>query len=305
MSVTLKPITKINLKLIQGFILVAEQYSFRQAANLSGLSQSAISAQIKRLEDQVGVPLFHRTTRRVMLTAEGEHLLAAAQRGINEVELGLKAIQESVDVKRGRVSLACSPTIASRHLAPILAEFELSYPEIEVYVQEASAAAIMDGVRQRSVDFGVGPVLEAKDLQFIPVMDDPYFALIPKRLDSNGGGERTISLAELANKPLLLLDRSTALRASVDEIAADHGLSLNTRYQFTQAQTLISMAEHGLGVAILPKISLPGRMPKSLRALRIVDPPLSRQLAIITLRGHLPSPAVSRLLPLFQALKNV
>jgi DNA-binding transcriptional LysR family regulator len=303
MTPTLKPITKVNLKLIQGFILVAEQHSFRQAAALSGLSQSAISAQIKRLEDQLGVPLFHRTTRRVSLTAEGEQLLAAAQRAINEVDLGLRAIRESVDVKRGRISVACSPTVAVRRLAPILADFERLHPEIEVYVEEANAARILEGVRKRTVDFGVGPVLDAKDVDYAPIMDDPYFALIPKRFDS-GGNRRGISLEKLVDQPLLLLDRSTALRNSIDDIVAERGLSLTTRYQFTQAQTLISMAEHGLGVAILPKVSLPERMPGSLRALRVVDPPLGRQLAVITLRGHVLSPAASRLVPLFQAMKD-
>jgi DNA-binding transcriptional LysR family regulator len=299
MDVAIKPITKVNLKLVQGFILVAEQSSFRVAAALSGLSQSAVSAQIKRLEDQLGAPLFHRTTRRVSLTREGEELLTSARRAINEVEAGLRRIQQAVDIKRGRVLLACSPTIALKMLAPILAQFESHYPEIEVHVQEASAAAILEGVRERKVDFGVGPVLEADDLQFDAFMDDTLYALIPRRYGIGPG--RSVSLVTLMNRSLLLLDRSTALRASLEDIASARGLQLSTRYQFTQAQTLVSMAEHGLGVAILPKVSLPERIPRSLRALPIDDPPLSRKLAIITLRGHTLSPAASRLAPLFHA----
>jgi DNA-binding transcriptional LysR family regulator len=103
----------------------------------------------------------------------------------------------------------------------------------------------------------------------------------------------------LVDKSLLLLDRSTPLRASIESLASARGLRLNTRYQFTQAQTLVSMAEHGLGVAILPKVSLPERIPRSLRALQIIDPPLTRQLAIITLRGHTLSAAASSLVPSF------
>lgn len=91
-ATSLRPITKINLKLLQSFVFVAEQYSFRQAAALIGHSQSAVSAQIKRLEAQLGVALFHRTTRRVQLTAEGEQLLSCARGAIAEVELGLRRI---------------------------------------------------------------------------------------------------------------------------------------------------------------------------------------------------------------------
>lgn len=303
LNATFSPITRVNLKLIQGFVLVAEQYSFRQAAALSGLSQSAISAQIRRLEEQLGIALFHRTTRRVTLTLEGEQLLAAAQRGINEVDIGLRAIKESVEIKRGRVSLACSPTVASRYLAPVLADFEASYPKIEVNVEEASAAGILDRVRQRTVDFGIGPVLDAKDMEFDPFMDDPYFALIPKRFQIGGQSRDTVALQELEGTPLLLLDSSTALRRSIDEAVALRDLHVTTRYQFTQAQTLISMAEHELGVAILPKVSIPKRLPQSLRARRIIDPPLGRTLAVITLKGYVLSPAASRLAPLFHELR--
>jgi DNA-binding transcriptional LysR family regulator len=292
-----KPITKVNLKLVQGFILVAEHSSFRQAAMLIGLSQSAVSAQIKRLEEQLGVTLFHRTTRRVELTKEGEELLSCARRAIGEVEAGLRRIQEAADLKKGRIVFACSPTIALRMLAPILARFEKRYPGIDVHVQEATAARILDSVRQRDVDFGVGPVLDAPDLQFDLLLNDPLVALVPKNFPIDGDD---VALAKLADWSLLLLDRSTALRASVEQIAVRQGLTINTRYQFTQAQTLVSMAQHGLGIAILPMVSLPDPIPKSLRALRIVDPPLSRQLALITLKGQSLSPAASQLVPLFR-----
>lgn len=299
-ATSLRPITKINLKLLQSFVFVAEQYSFRQAAALIGHSQSAVSAQIKRLEAQLGVALFHRTTRRVQLTAEGEQLLSCARGAIAEVELGLRRIQEAVDVKHGRISFSCSPTIALERLAPILAEFERDYPDIEVFVRENSAAALLECIRQRQVDFGFGPLLEAPDLQFDPILEDPLYAVMHK--DFGSPYDTTITLRELARLPLLLLDRTTALRTLVEESAAQLGLTLNTRYQFTQAQTLISMASSALGVAILPKIALPDGLDRPLRMVRIVEPPLARQLAIITLRGHTLSPAASKLVPLFREL---
>jgi len=298
MRAPLQPITKINLKLIQGFICVAEHKSFREAAALSGLSQSAISSQIKRLEEQLGVILFHRTTRRVQLTAEGEELLACAERAINEVELGLKKIQEAVDVRQGRISFACSPTIALGRLPPILAAFEAEYPDIELIVQESTAAQLLEHVRAQRVEFGIGPVIDANDLNFVPFMDDPLRALIP--VSFGGDKVEAVSLRDLQKYPLLLLDRTTALRQLIEEAAEEQGIVLNTRYQFTQAQTLISMSAYGLGVAILPQVAIPEILPPSLRVVPITNPSLSRQLAIITLRGHSLSPAAARLVPLFQ-----
>ena len=75
----LNPITNINLKLIQGFVLVGQQKSFKRAAELSGFTQSAMSAQIRTLEEQLGIPLFNRTTRNVELTEEGAHLFRSAR----------------------------------------------------------------------------------------------------------------------------------------------------------------------------------------------------------------------------------
>jgi DNA-binding transcriptional LysR family regulator len=115
---------------------------------------------------------------------------------------------------------------------------------------------------------------------------------------------KSVSMRDLQQYPLLLLDRTTALRQLIEETAKEQGVVLNTRYQFTQAQTLISMSAYGLGVALLPQVAIPESLPPSLRVVPIIDPPLSRQLAIITLRGHSLSPAAARLVPLFQTAEH-
>uniref|UniRef100_UPI00035E69BE LysR family transcriptional regulator n=1 Tax=Herbaspirillum lusitanum TaxID=213312 RepID=UPI00035E69BE len=137
-----KLLANVNFKLLQTFLLVADQSSFRIAAEKSFRSPSAVSAQIRQLEAQLGVALFHRTTRNVRLTTEGEQLLDCAQRALMEVESGLRKIQESADIRRGRVSISCSPTIAETRLARVLAAFEKEYPGIEVSVRELTSMAL-------------------------------------------------------------------------------------------------------------------------------------------------------------------
>jgi DNA-binding transcriptional LysR family regulator len=300
LDTSVQGITNINLKLLQGFVLVAEQYSFRRAAAITGHSQSAVSAQIKRLEEQLGVVLFRRTTRRVELTGEGEQLLSHIRRALNEVEHGLQLIREAVNVKRGRIALSCSPTIASRCLAPILGDFTRAYPRIEIFVSEHSASKLLESIRDRSVDFGIGPTLDDPGFVFEHILEDPLVAVMNQGF-FDGYGDK-ISLTELSRVPLLLLDHTTALRKLVEETAAELKLTLSTRFQFTHAQTLLSMAECGLGVAILPKVALPRQLVAPMRAIPIVKPVLSRRLAIITLRGHVVSPATSRLLPFFRRM---
>lgn len=295
-----KLLANVNFKLLQTFLLVADQSSFRIAAEKSFRSPSAVSAQIRQLEAQLGVALFHRTTRNVRLTTEGEQLLDCAQRALMEVESGLRKIQESADIRRGRVSISCSPTIAETRLARVLAAFEKEYPGIEVSVRELTSMALFDSVRKREVDFGIGPSIDTMEFHFDEVMDDPLFALVPKRFITTA--KRSISLATLTNMPLLLLSPATALRGMLETALLERNLTFSTRYQFTQAQTLISMATAGLGAAILPRVALPARVDASTHVLRIVNPQLTRQVSIITMRGQKLSPASLRLVELLKQL---
>ena len=246
------------------------------------------------------MPLFHRTTRNVRLTAEGEQLLDCARRALMEVEVGLRKIQESADVRRGRVSLACSPTIAATRLARVLAAFEKDHPGIEVFVRELTSEALFQSIRRHEVDFGIGPVIETAEFSFEPLLEEALYALVPKRFITTS--KDTITLATLTNMPLLVLSPATALRNLLEATMRERNLSLSTRYEFSQAQTLISMASAGLGAAILPKVVLPPVIDERTQALRIVSPVMMRKVALITLRGQSLSPASLRIAQLMKQL---
>ena len=298
MKTTPKLLPQVNLKLLQTFLLVGEHSSFRTAAEKTFRSQSAVSAQIKQLEEQLGVALFHRTTRSVRLTEEGQQMFECAQRALFEVEAGLRKIQESADIRRGRVTLSCSPTIAETRLARVLAAFQQDHPGIVVSVRELTSAALFDSIRKGEVDFGIGPMIDTSEFHFDPVLEDPLYALIPKRFLTTG--KTTITLATLSSMPLLVLNSATALRGMLESAMKDRHLTLSTKYEFTQAQTLISMANAGLGAAILPKVAIPPKIDPRTYSLRIVNPPLVRQIAVITMRGQSLSPASLRLVHLLK-----
>lgn len=113
----------INLKLLNSFLLVAEYSSFREAAERANRSLPAISMQIKQLEEQLGVTLFHRTTRRVELTKEGEHLLISVRKALAVIEGGLLELKSASDIAIGQITFACVPTVASTRLPTILSAF--------------------------------------------------------------------------------------------------------------------------------------------------------------------------------------
>jgi DNA-binding transcriptional LysR family regulator len=296
----MQPIMKVNLKLLQVFLLVAEHESFRSAADQAHRSQSSVSTQIKQLEGQLGVALFHRTTRSVRLTSEGSQLLECVRRALHEVEEGLRKIEEAVDMRRGHVSLGCSPTVAGSQLPVVLAAFSREYPDVKLFVRELTSMDMFESLRKREVDFGIGPIVEEGDLSFRPILREDIYALVPRRLFHTRLS--VITLRDLVRMPVLLLNPATALRALIERTVADHGLTLTTNYQFSQVQTLIAAATAGLGVAILPKIALPTLLTDHLQTLQIIEPTMSRDIAIVTLRGQSLSPAATRLAALVSRL---
>ncbi len=290
---------KINFKLLGTFLAVAENASFRKAADQTHLSLPAVSMQIKQLEDQLGVALFQRTTRKVDLTQAGEQLMISARKAMAEIDAGLVQIQHAVNVQQGHLSFGCVPTVAGSRLPQILLKFSKKYPGISVRVRELAHQELLEAVRRREVDFGIGPVPEKKgELDFSPIFVDEYFALLPKAF--HDGGRAGISLRELAKMPMLTLSNSTLFRNHLDSVLKANDVETELNYEFTHVSTLIAMAEAGLGIAVLPRIAIPRKTP--LKAVRITGPAISRTIAIITIRGHSLSPAAARLVDLCDQL---
>lgn len=274
----------VNFKLLQTFLLVAERESFRQAAEESHRTPSAVSMQIKHLEDQVGAPLFIRTTRKVELTADGQQLLVRVREALTDVGSGLQELRDAVELRRGRVSLASSFSIASTRLPDVLARFKLQHPATVVRLHELALSDILEAVRSRRVDFGIGPTTTgATDFRFAPLLRDEHCALIP--VDHPLAHKRTLTIHDLDGVPLVMISSFAAMRRQVEELAHQAGVTLNIQCEVQQTQTLIAMAAAGLGVAIAPRIAAEAATGNRLRLASFV-PTLAREISIITLRGH-------------------
>lgn len=285
-------IGNVNMKLLQTFLVVAEQGSFRLAAEILHRSHSAVSAQIMQLEGQLDVALFERTTRSVKLTEEGAHLADSARKALYEINLGLRRIREVNDTRRGQLSLASSSNIASLHLPPILTAFVRDYPEIAVSIRELTSRDLFEAVRKKEVDFAVGPQDDDDAFDFTTIMTEALYALVPPRFLE--GPREVITLAELAALPMLQSSPATSMRRLVDGAMREGGLAVPTRYQFIQAETIIAMAEAGLGAAIQPASRLAKVDATRVRILRLEEPPITRRMALITLRNQKLSPAAER-----------
>lgn len=298
MNSAFTPVTKVNLKLLQTFVLVAKHSSFRQVADDTYRCQSAISAQIKQLEKQLGVSLFHRTTRRVRLTADGEQLLSSTQPALEEIDLALRRIQQSVDRRRDRIRFGCSLWIAASGLASILSEFEREFSNISVLLREARSADLLEGVRWGDLEFATGAITAEPDLDVAPIMNEDFYAVLSNKFKA--ARQSQITLKELSTLPMLLRNPSTAHRRLIDSVMQSRNLEFHTKYEVSETQTVLSMAAAGLGVGILPRSALPKKWERGMSVLHIVEPTISRQIAIFKLKSRQLSPASLRLVQLIR-----
>ncbi|WP_319532706.1 LysR family transcriptional regulator [uncultured Cohaesibacter sp.] len=286
-------IGNVNMKILQTFLAVAEYGSFRQAAEILHRSHSSISAQIKQLEDQLEVTLFDRTTRSVKLTEEGVFLRDSARKALYEVQLGIRRIRETRDFKRGQISLASSSNLAAFYLPPVLTAFVREFPEISLKVRELPSRDLFAAVKNKEVDFAVGPQIDDEEFDFDTIMVESLHALIPPGLTELKGNE--ITLEQVCQLPMLLSSPRTAMRKILDEAMEKNDLSVSAQYQFIQAETLIAMAEAGLGIAIQPSSRLSRVDTSKVRIVDLVDPVIERRMAVITHRNQYLSPAAERL----------
>ena len=287
----------VNLKLLNAFLLIAEHGSFRRAAELSRRSQSALSLQLRELEGQLGASLFHRTTRSVSLTREGEALLPHARRAIAEMEAGLRRVQAAASMQGGRLSLGCPPHVAAAVLPPVLAAFSKSHPGVALRIRDMPQAEVLEAIRRQDLDFGIGPrPANAPSLTFTPLLEEAILAVAPPQLVPRGA--QGITLAALGALPIIITSGTNSMREMVEEAAASIGVSLDVRCEVQMPGTAMALAAEGLGVAIIPQLALPKRRLAGLRVLHITDPPLLREVGIVQLRGTRLAPGAAT----FQAL---
>lgn len=289
----------INLKLLHTFLLAAERESFRKAADATNRSPSAVSLQIRELEEQIGVSLFIRTPQRVMLTQEGQILLAQVRRTVTDVHAVLDQLTDIAQRKKGNIVIACAPTLASSRMPNILATFKLRHPSSVVGVREVPTESALELLLNEKVEFFFGPSIpDMADFEFDLIMRDPLVACVPAAYDR---GQLEVSIAELVNVPLILLDPHTATRNKIDHIAAHGAVELHAQFEVQTAITAIALASSGLGVAIVPRGALLQASITQFRVVPVSDKVAFREVGIVTRRGLTLHPLAEQLIKLIRS----
>jgi LysR family carnitine catabolism transcriptional activator len=284
-----------SLTRLRSFIAVAEERQFRRASERIGISQPALSAHIRHLEQDLGVALFSRTTRSVRLTAEGESFLHRARRIIEDLNSAVLEVRDRAKLKRGRVVIAATPTMASQVLPQVIVSFTRKFPAVNIQVLEGNASELERLVANGRADFGVGPRPESRaELAFSFLFHERLCGVLP--IGHEFAGRRRIRLAELARYPLLTTAPGSAIHESIERALRARAITVSTDHVLTQHQTAIAMAAAGLGVALVPAHMLTIVDRRRIAVVELIDPDVSREMGILQRKGGNSSSAASEFL---------
>lgn len=275
---------------LDAFVSVAETGSFRQSAQALGVSQPTVSARIRHLEAVLGVRLFHRTTRRVVITEAGERLRGRVERMVLETRALLKEFREEAHLGRGRVTVGASPSAAAAFLPRVIGDFRRRHPGIEVVLHDDFFGQVMDRVLRGDVDMAVSPYV-GDETPFIvePILTDTVMLAV--RDDHPLAGRSSVTLAQIGAERLISMPPESAAwaytRRAFERAGVDYAPVFMTRY----ALTLVNLVKQGVGVGLVAGMVARVLDMTGLKLLPVADADLTRKVSIIQARDRAVSPA--------------
>ncbi|MFJ5707490.1 LysR family transcriptional regulator [Streptomyces sp. NPDC093105] len=284
----------MELRQLEYFVAVAEERNFTRAAERVHISQSGVSAQIRRLEHEVGAELFDRSARTVTLTVAGEAALAHARATLASAEAVGRAVDEVTGLVRGRLTVGMVVGCTITPLFDALAAFRTAHPGVDVLLREDNSDRLVEYVRNGTVDLAlVGTAAATPDgLDALTIISERLVAAVPP--DHPLAGRKQLALRELTAHPVICMPRGTGLRAVLDQASAAQDLRPAIALEAGAADAIADLAARGLGVAVL-STSMAAAHTDRLTPLPLTDVNVPALLALVW--KPTPHPAVHAFLP--------
>jgi LysR family transcriptional activator of glutamate synthase operon len=267
----------VELRQLRYFEAVASRGGFTRGAEHLHVAQSAVSAQIRALEAEVGAALFTRTTRRVTLTHAGELFLHRVRRALDELDGGCRDLADLAAVLSGRVAIGATAVVGTFDLPAGLARFHARYRGVALSLRSGMIAALLAQLDAGEIDLVVGPIHRDLPSRFSAhrLVDEEVVLVLPPGHRLARG--RRLGLDDLRDEPFICLPASSGLRSILDELAADAGFEARVQFEAHSPTSIRDLVAAGLGVAVLARSAADGPgAPISVRSLHpaVAHPPI-------------------------------
>ncbi len=287
----------MNLKQLEYFVRVAELGSFSKAALILNIAQPALSRQVRLLETDLHATLLQRTGRGVVLTEAGKRLFDHSIGILQLVSRVREDIESSRGEPAGRIVVGLPPSMGRLLTLPLVEEFRRVLPRARLAIVEGLSTHLAEWISTGRVDLGLlhNPESQAA-LEITPVLDEPLGLVSPARSAagrkvSRGG---TAKLSELTRLPLILPERSHALRKLVETQAALAGHKLHVDLEISSVQSILDLVRAGHGHAVLTSSAVAASgEPSAFRLRTLVEPRITSTLCL-AVSAHKPATPLAR-----------
>lgn len=281
-----------TLRQLQYVIAVAEERSFRRAAERCHVAQPSLSAQVAQLEEALGVVLFERGARSVMVTSKGEELVARARDLLAGADAILEAARRAKDPLSGTLRIGVIPTISPYLLPKAAPALRAAFPALTTAWREDKTASLVAALKGAEIDAAL-VALEADigDLEREVIAKDPFCWAGPRE-HPLASGKGAVDPEELRSDKLLLLDDGHCFREQALDVCANAG-ARESELRATSLATLVQMVAGGAGATLLPALAVATEAPRAGLAVRpLAAPEAARTLALVWRRSSPIAPAL-------------
>ncbi|MBM7493664.1 DNA-binding transcriptional LysR family regulator [Micromonospora luteifusca] len=281
----------MQLHQLRYFVAVAEVRHFTQAADLVGITQPSLSKQIHALEADLGAPLFERLRGNIALTAAGEVLLPLATRILADVETATREVQELVGLRRGRVRLGATPSLATSLAPPVLRRFRDAHPTVDLRVEESGSQDLVRDLLRGDLDLAliIMPAQGADPgLRVDPILRESLVvASVGEVPTASAAGE--LHITDLRDQPMVMFREGYDLRDATIQACREAGFEPTFAVDGGEMDAVLSFVEAGLGIALVPGIVLARR--PGVRITPLAPPGVRRTIAVARRRDVVPTHA--------------
>jgi DNA-binding transcriptional LysR family regulator len=290
----------MQIESLKVFCDLTETESFTKAAQINGVTQSAVSQQISSLERQFKSLLIERSKKKFRLTREGQVLYDYSKQIIATYDALHSKLQEIKDIISGTIRVATIYSIGLHDLPPYVKRFLKSYPTVNIHVEYRRANQVYEDVLGNVVDLGLVayPTKDAK-LEIIPIKKDPLVLVChPHHPLAKAKG---IKLKTLAGQKFIGFEPDIPTRKAIDKVLREHSVEVNHVMEFDNIETVKRAVEIDAGIAIVPQSTITQEIQKqTLASLPIDDAEMYRPLAAIYKKTKVLSPALKQFLAILK-----
>jgi DNA-binding transcriptional LysR family regulator len=288
----------MELRQLRYLVALADERHFTRAAAREHIAQPALSQQIRRLEEEVGLALVERTTRRVSMTDAGELLVARGRRILAEVDAAQTELQGLRGVQTGHVTVGALHSMGPVDVSLALALFHERHPGVELTVREASSEELADMLRVDEVDLAFLSVterIESEGLGLHQLVSEELVAVLPR--DHPLGARRRVRMAELSQDEFISYRVGARLRELLVAAGRHAGFEPRVKLESNESARIRRLVARGLGVAILPRSDAEDAGAE-ITVATLVDPAQTRDITLAWREGRRQTPAAAEFLEL-------